>query len=107
MQSGPQRESALGDWLSCPSGVGHRLPSSFWSFAPAPQVRAFWYGGTLPPRLCRYTDNEGAPSLSRPAPLFAMRLNIISGTDAPTCQATGARSWLRRKRVPGLRDAPP
>ena len=105
MQSGPQRESALGDWLSCPSGVGHRLPS-FWSFAPAPQVRAFWYGGTLPPRLCRYTDNEGAPSLSRPAPLFAMRLNIISGTDAPTCQQ-GARSWLRRKRVPGLRDAPP
>ena len=94
MQSGPQRESALGDWLSCPSGVVHRLPSL--SGALHRRLKLGLFGTAEPSPLgCAGTRTTKGrlPCLGRRPFLLCASISFRELTRRPA---------RRRKRVPGL-----
>ena len=94
MQSGPQRESALGDWLSCRSDVVHRLPSLSGALHRRLKLGLFGTAEPSPSAVPVHGQRRGAFPVSAGAPFcYAPSISFRELTRRPA---------RRRKRVPGL-----
>ena len=90
MQSGPQRESALGDWLSCPSGVVHRLPSFSGALHRRLKLGLFGTAEPSPSAVPVHGQRRGAFPLGRRPFLLCASISFRELTRRPA---------RRRKRV--------